>query len=285
MSSVLAAGTLIVRIIGLATVTDAVPNDCGVHVIVPRVEYSAGSHAQHGTSKHVEDHTAFLVVHKDNYDDAKSTWKLKTLPAYKDYRYVELDGDEIRVITDAANDPPSLQNLKLPSLKGCCTKPGTPNTLKEAYQAPYTGAAAVLDVHGGIITGCSVPATGAQSRYDTEIAMKHRGAVKISGDTMKVRKEIRLKGLPIIGAKQSVVYIANLPTCFLTNTCKPKPATAADSAPHSDVYMAMMSNSAACKKSLLQCLPPKPANCQSPMIHNKGKSQALSFECSNTKWP
>ena len=81
MHTILAA-TLVVRVLGLATVTDQVPNDCGVHVIVPRVE----AHDHPGETKQVEEHIAMLVVHSRHYDPA-STWAMTPIPAFPEYLY------------------------------------------------------------------------------------------------------------------------------------------------------------------------------------------------------
>lgn len=281
MQTILAA-TLVVRVLGLATVTDQVPNDCGVHVIVPRVDYA--SHAGHD-SPQVEDHTAMLVVHKNQYDPA-STWTMKPMPGYPDYLYLELDGDQLRVVTNGTNTAPSLKTVRLPSLQGCCSAAGTKKKLRSTFQAPYTGAAAVLDVTGGKVSGCRAPAKGEnQSRYDTEIFVNHEGKATISGDTMKERKEVRLRNLS--GAKPAVVYLANLPTCFLDNSCQPKTAAAPDGLSHVHAYYSMLQgDTSKCTSSMKKCpvAGGQPPKCTTPMIANL-TPQAFDFECSNTQYP
>jgi hypothetical protein len=281
MQTILAA-TLVVRVMGLATFTDQVPNDCGVHVIVPRVE----SH-QHGKQKagapHVEEHKAMLVV-PEQYYDTSSTWKMAPIPAFKSYRYVELDGDQVRLLTNGTNQAASLEGLKLPSLQGCCAAAGKKKTLHSNFQAPYTGAAAVMDLSAGRISACAAAAKGdAGYRYDTEIFFQHEGMATISGDTMKTKKEIRLKNLS--GGKPAVVYLVNFPTCFLTNDCKPKPASAPDGLSHVQAYYAMLQgDTSKCQASLRNCPAAEPGRCVTPPIAAT-VPQAMSFECSNTKYP
>ncbi|HYI11803.1 MAG TPA: hypothetical protein VEK57_22290 [Thermoanaerobaculia bacterium] len=285
MQIVLAA-TLVVRVLGLATVTDQVPNDCGVHVIVPRVKYHA--HPGVKTPPQVEDHTAILVVPKENYDTT-SSWIMVTLPAFPNYVYTKLNGDQLRMLTDATNPAPSLQGLRLPSLQGCCKVSVPSAKLRSTFQAPYTGAAAVLDVAGGQISACRAPARGTEYRYDTEILLNHNGVARISGDTMKVSKEVRLKNLPV--ATRGVVYIANLPTCFISGTCPTtKATTAPDGRAHLHAYYAMLQgDTSKCQGSLKNCMTGStPGDCTTPMIRDAGGvggKQAFTFECSNTKFP
>jgi hypothetical protein len=281
MKTILAA-TLVVRVLGLATVTDQVPNDCGVHVIVPRVDSTA--HAGHD-SPHVEAHTAMLVVPTDQYDPA-STWKMKPMPAYPEYMYLELDGDSLRVITNGTNPAPSLKTVRLPSLQGCCAAAGPKKKLRPAFQAPYTGAAAVLDVTGGKVVGCRAPAKGEnQFRYDTEIFVNHGGTAKISGDTMKERKEVRLRNLS--GPKPAVVYLANVPSCFPTNTCQTKAASAPDGLSHVHAYYSMLQgDTSQCTPTMKKCpvTGGQPPKCVTPMIASTAPL-AFDFECSNTQYP
>lgn len=296
MQTILAA-TLVVRVMGLATFTDQVPNDCGVHVIVPRVQYhqhgpkkagatpkkAGATPKKAGATPQVEDHKALLVV-PEQYYDSSSTWKMAPIPAFKAYRYVELDGDQVRFITNGTNDAPSLEGLKLPSLQGCCAASGVKKKLRSTYQAPYTGAAAVVDLSAGKISACAAAAKGeAGYRYDTEIFFHHEGTATISGDTMKTKKEIRLKNLT--GSKPAVVYLVNLPTCFLNNNCKPKPATAPDGLSHVHAYYAMLQgDTSVCEASLRNCPAAEPGRCVTPPIAAT-VPQAMSFECSNTKYP
>jgi hypothetical protein len=279
MHTILAA-TLVVRVLGLATVTDQVPNDCGVHVIVPRVEY----HAHAGqTAPQVEDHTAMLAVEKKYYDPA-STWAMTPIKAFPNYLFVRLDGDPIRVLTDGINPAPNnVSRLALPSLKGCCTPAGALKKLRSEFQAPYTGAAAVLDVPAGKVNACRAPGKGTDYRYDMEIVLNYVKSARISGDTMKERKEIRLRNLPL--DKPGVVYLANMPSCFLDGTCTTKLATEGDGLAHVHAYYAMLEgDTSKCQKSMKSC--PRPGNpslCSTPMIG--GGMQAMSFECSNTKYP
>lgn len=223
-----------------------------------------------------------LVIHSRHYDPA-STWAMTPIPAFPEYLYAKLDGDQIRVITDGANEPAKLTSLKLPALKGCCAPAGGAKKLRPEFQAPYVGAAAVLDVPYGKVTACRAAAKGEQYRYDTEIFLNSRRTARISGDTMKERKEIRLRDLPV--SKPGVVYLANMPACILDNNCVPKTAADRDGLAHVYAYYAMLQgDTSKCVGTMKKCpVPVKPLKCKTPMF--AGGMMAFTFECSNTKYP
>lgn len=285
--------------VGLAVVTDQVPNDAGVKVIMPTVRHHTGfTLPWRRTAAHVEDHMAVLIFPTDSYVKRQSSWKIAgTLKEHPEFSYVKLDGDSVRFLTGEAANPASAlsDNVVLPRLKReiCPNLQG----LRSDYEWPYAGGSAVFSVSQGTMESC-VSKTG----INTKLVLSTDGTLTVSASTMRRRKDFVLK--PAASGKIELVA-ANLPTRYILQ------GNYADESPdrharmvHSSVYASMVTareGEAMCHLSLYewflahgefiqpQCnlsIPGLGSQQPKPMTSAALIDGAVAnFECSNTQYP
>jgi hypothetical protein len=308
---VVTAAQVIIHFVGLCMFSNQVPNDCGQKVILPRLVYQdptaraervLAPSAHHigepvvvpgrlGPQPHVEDHVALLVFKMSSYL-VNVNWGPPTpLPGDPSYGYVKLDGDRIRILSGLPDQQLETSGLKLPPLQTLCP---SMTDLSANFQPPYTGAAAVVDLPQGTMNSCK-----AGARVDTEVNLNVAATFVISASTMRVRKEIRLRGPGNVE-----LIVANVPVACLSPTgCTP--ATGIAGVTHAHAYYEMGAQSASCNASVKAwydnaSLADKPTTACSIVVPGaaggygmaeaaKGgpmsSPQMTNFECSNTKWP
>ncbi len=278
--------TAIIHFVGLCVFSSQVPNDCGLHVLLPRVVYSSFStsatsriesappaqlaggrvappqtKSQHEVSSlanattstqvphdtpHVQDHVSLLVFSKAFYA-SNLNWKPTDLPGNTSYYYVRLDGDRVRFETHTkGNVAASLANLSLPHLQTECCH--AMQALNPGFLPPYTGAAAVFDLPEGSVSACLASTPDNNGRMDTEVTLNTSGSLVISASTMTVSKEIRLKTGP---SGDIEAMVANVPVDFLNGIFTEPQLSAINGVPHVHAYYQMGDgNSASCATSL-----------------------------------
>ena len=320
---------VIIFFVGLTTWSEQLPNDCGVKAILPRVVHTSSSTSTVNvapptarieddpcpadealTDSHVQNHVAAIVFPKESFVSQEGWGPPKTLKSGNEasgnnestrrveqvYLYVPLDGHTVRFITNGAtNQPASLQGVKLPQLKQLCP---SMQTLTAAYQAPYSGAAAVVALPEGKLQEClSLPAE-AEGRLDTRVELRTTETLVISASTMKNTKELHLK--PRQAGESIMVMIANVPAPYYEGISTEPLSTANDGLSHVNAYYAMREPSNAnCPLSIkdwwdqlsdpdgisLCNAGPFPTSTPAPIISTSLSTSGANFECSNTQWP
>jgi len=198
---------VLIVFVGLTLWSEKVPNDCGVKAILPRVVHQHT--ATMDVVPHVQDHQAALVFPADSLVSHRE-WEPADLPTDPGFKFVLLDGEQVRFLTHgAANEPARLDGLKLPKLEEQLC-PG--KTLRAEFQAPYSGAAAVIALPQGAVHAClSVPAES-QGRLDTQVKLQTDGTLVIAAITPNGTKELTLR--PRQPSGRIELMVANLPASF-----------------------------------------------------------------------
>lgn len=287
--------TAIIQFIGIVLFSSAIPNDPGVHAILPRID--SGMHAEHtvnaGTAQQpaeeqpmgVEDHVAVILYRDEDVISQSKSWK-RTGVLKNNWNFVELDGEQVQFITNRRNDEPKIPRdipRAVSPASRCLMAATAPVGFRNEFQAPtYRGAEAVVDIPAGILSACAADSRTEANRIDTTLVMKTDGVLVITG---KKTTEARAKTITLAG--DAVVYVANVPPHFLfTGVAEQAPGE-----PHWEAYTAMLDTP--CKDA------PEGANvsriCDLSAISTAWKlAQAkppstslkiLDSSCSNTQWP
>lgn len=197
---------VIIQFVGLCLFSEAVPNDPGVHAILPRI---VADHHQHANAPQItqavldsvpvppaeemiEEHVAMLVFPADIIAD-DSKWKARLIPhahaSLKDYRQITLNGEHVTFLADGPNAvpavPPNMPRFTCPLPAGVAAPSLTPG-----YQWPYAQAAAVIDIPKGTLSACN---PGGRSRVDTKLKLKTTGRLTVVGMKQGVARSLVLK--------------------------------------------------------------------------------------------
>jgi len=272
----MSATEAIVQFIGIVMLTAGVPNDPGVHAIVPRIEGSGLQterrayslpHLGHGTEKHTA-----VILYEQSARIGPPTWTPTTFQT--SWEYVVLDGERIQFVTSAVNGAASVPR-DLPH--ACPTM-----TLQSKFQGPdYMGAATVVDIPEGSLDVCLAQNAdnNGLGRADTRLFLKTSGSfVIVATKPNKPAKTITFH-------PDATVYIANIPPRYLD----PLSPSVAGGTPHYTAYDEMGGTT--------NCTPkPDTSNicrlCETSAMKTAGKLQSsfpfplmTNSECSNTQWP
>jgi hypothetical protein len=285
----MSATEAIVQFIGIIMMTAGVPNDPGVHAIVPRIERSgiptspvdrrqavARAHrSAAGISvpfhpQGVETHTA-VILYEKSAKVGISNWTPVTFR--QTWEYVVLTGERLQFVTGAVNAAPAVPR-DLP--RACPT-----NALQTNFQPPqYAGAAAVVDIDEGFLDVCLArPAnSSATGRADTRLFLKTNGSLVIVG----TKANAPAKTITLV--PDARLYIANIPPRHLDIAGAP---TISSGPAHHTVYDTMTGSA--------NCAPvPDTGNvcrmCETSAMKMGGGGYPndplmIDSECSNSQWP
>jgi len=298
MNALLAA-VAVVRVVGIAMVTNQVPNDPGIHIILPAIhgpmDPNMNLQAQPISQRFpinpkpaptVEAHKAVLIFRACNLVAAPG-WKVETLPGFPDVRYVDLAGQVLQFVGNKSNPSATLAGLKLPHLQFDPVNCKQLTELSAGYQWPYRNVNAMIDVPAGQLKACRATSSANASRIDTLLTMNYDTFFIASTGVMNSYKELRLRNCPNDDL-QVVVYHG--PWRVFEGKPGPASGSAADGAPHFQAYYWMTSTNAG------GCSAPAAVDpgCQitTPWLRaGVGKNEQppevtqVDFECSNTQWP
>jgi hypothetical protein len=268
----MSATEAIVQFIGIIMMTAGVPNDPGVHAIVPRIQPRIATFrgVPVGGRNVVEAHTA-VVLYETAAKIGISNWT--PVPFRGTWEYVVLNGERLQFVTGAMNPAPAVPR----DLPRACP---TAQALQSNYQAPqYPGATAVVDIDEGFLDVClAQPKSGqANGRADTRLFLKTNGALVLVGTKPnEPAKTITLQ-------PDARVYIANVPPHHLDIPS----VASAGGLPHYKAYDAMVGTT--------NCTPNPDTGaicrlCDTSEMKTAGKGQnplpqMVNSECSNTQWP
>ena len=297
------ATTAIIQFIGIVLFSSAVPNDPGVHAILPRIDHA--THLVYGNQPlnpgdairppatdeapaGVEDHVAVILFRKQDVLARAGTWK-KTGELRSDWQFVELDGEQVQFLTNGANGVPEIP-ADLPraasSPTECLVNAENPVGLKDDFHGPeYPGAAAVVDIPFGMLDVCAKKTADDPDsllRVDTTLLMKTEGVLVIAArkTTETTARTITLDG-------DALVYVANVPPHYVfTGTYG-----ATESDPHWQAYNEMLDTPCPSEPSS-----PRVAEaCDLSAINEAWKTaqsepptpvlMMVDSECSNSQWP
>jgi hypothetical protein len=302
MNALLAA-TAVIRVVGIAMVTNQVPNDPGIHIILPAIHgvmtmppinlqqptpISQTIFRQRRQEPTVEEHKAVLIFRQCNFATAPN-WQVNDLPNFPGVKYVDLTGSIIQFVGNKSNAAASLTNLKLPKLKFDATSCKQMTELAGGYQWPYRNVTAMIDVPAGDLKGCTATSSpGVTKRIDTVLKLNYDTFLVANAGVMNGFKELRLRSNCQDGRIEVVIYHG--PWRAFSGDTSPKSPTALDGAPHYQAYYWMTATNAA------SCVAPSTAapDCGIETEWLKGGSgvgkkevevMQADFECSNTQWP
>jgi hypothetical protein len=271
--------TAIIQFIGIVLFSAQVPNDPGVHAIIPRIGHD---HQQTVESfvDGVEEHKAVILYRKEDLLHTGG-WRADHV-LHNGWEYVELDGERVEFVTDGRNGAAEIP-LQLPHTGGgLCSTYAVKPSLSPQFQAPYRGAVGVVDIPFGTMNACE---SGAGSRVDTRLFIRTKGILIISAKKQGERaKTISLD-------EDAVVYVANVPPSFLTDDPE---IHRNEGEPHWDAYNDMLGQSCSARPD-----PAKPVGLETcdmrPLTEayrsarnnppTKGLPNILDSECSNSQWP
>lgn len=231
-----------------------------------------GHVATAGGPQLVEDHTAMIAF---NVNDLISVngWVVKQL--HDDFRYIELNGEQLSFVTNAAN-PRVNTSLRLGRVPGSALKP--------QFRPPaYGGAAAVVSIPNGTMDSCKSTFNG---RMDTQLSLDNKGTLTIQAS-----------GKSLIVDGNAAVVIANVPLLWATSQVPSGGTTAA----HYHVYCAMTGTFPCdfnpmkppadptipnCANNLMKVIPASNPSGPTPRPQVvPGIFAAFDVFCSNTQWP
>ena len=269
----MSATEAIVQFIGIIMMTAGVPNDPGVHAIVPRIQQSPPVSFRGIVlgRRGVEAHTA-VVLYEKSARIGTSNWTPVTFRTT--WEYVVLQGERLQFVTGAMNAAPAVPR-DLP--RACPTSPA----LQPNFQAPqYPGAAAVVDIDEGFLETClASPASGqGTGRADTRLFLRTNGSLVLVGTKPNEAAKT------ITFTPSARIYIANIPPRYLDVMG----AASAGGPSHHTVYDTMVGTS--------NCTPVPDTGgvcrlCEDSLMKSAGPSGGDPFplmvnsECSNSQWP
>lgn len=286
--------TAIIQFIGIVLFSSSIPNDPGVHAILPRIGSDHGMHISMGDTKlpresdpsQVEDHVAVVIYRNEDLLSDSGRWKT-TGRLDNGWRYVELDGEHVEFLTNQRNGEPRIP-AELPRpvpSESCLQVAGKPATLKDEFQGPnYKGAVAVFDIPFGTLDTCAAVTPSEAERIDTALLLRTKGVVVVAA---KKTTELAAKTLTLDG--DAVVFVANVPPHYLL---KGVPSPESQGAAHWEAYNAMLDTQCPGRPE-----PPrvtKPCNLSAISTAWKIASdrktapeviRIVDSGCSNTQWP
>jgi hypothetical protein len=275
--------TAIIQFIGIVLFSAQVPNDPGIHAILPRIGHvhTLPAHLATVPDDAVENHVAVILYRKEDRLHNVGGWRADGF-LKNGWEYVLLDGERVQFLTDGENGKPEIPSL-LPRPDGgrsCLSGASAPH-LRPAYTAPYEAAAGVIDMPSGRLDACE----SSSSRIDTRLAIKTGGVLVIAA---KKRGE-RAKTISL--DEDAVVYVANVPPKFLLDDYD---APRYDGLPHWDAYNAMLDPS--CGHLRPEPVKPDLQGCDGTALTDAYKTarknppsktmpNMVDSECSNSQWP
>ena len=209
---------VIIHCIGLLLWTSAVPNDPGLHAIMPAVQASrfpAGAEPRMANPEaftNIQTHTALLIFPAAAIlDDSK--WPAQQIAApqqlqqrLQGYRHIRFAGEQVSFITGAPNNTASFTS-PMPKMN-CGRTRLTPN-----YHWPYESAAAVIDVPEGEVQACDAGSI-APGRIDATLKLKTAGTLTVIG-TKPSDGSVKVLVLKITSPQ--TLYLANVPLARVIN--------------------------------------------------------------------
>jgi hypothetical protein len=288
--------TAIIQFIGIVLFSAAIPQDPGVHAILPRIE--AQTHAEHyvnpGDAKQdaqmsamgVQEHVAVILYRDEDVISRGKGWR-RTGSLKNGWEFVELDGEQVQFLTNTENAQPTIPGdiprAVMPTSR-CLLSSIKPVGFKDEFQGPdYKGAVAVVDIPSGKLSACAARTRDESNRVDTTLLLNTDGVLFIAA---KKSADAKAKTLALDG--DAIVYVANVPPHYLfTGIAEPPTGEA-----HSEAYRAMLDTpchdgpesgtaAAICDLSAIntawkvaQAKPPSP-----------DLLKIIDAGCSNTQWP
>ena len=280
--------TAIIQFIGIVLFSAQIPNDPGVHAIVPRIEhhthtqlnYSKVSVKPNADATGVEDHVAVIIYREQDRLHKVGGWRPDGA-LRNGWEYVRLNGEHVQFLSNGANAAPAIPNglPRVTSSDSCLTAARQPQLLP-TFQAPYKGAAGVIDIPSGRLDVCAANSRGVTERVDTRLLINSEGVLVIAATkTGEPAKTIALDG-------DAVVYVANVPPYFLFTGVE-KPAVGD---PHYEAYNAMLDSPCASRPQgelLPESCDLTPISESYRIARNEPPAdfKMINSECSNTQWP
>jgi hypothetical protein len=284
--------TAIIQFIGIVLFSTAVPNDPGLHAILPRIGHvhqrelkalprpEAPDNFTLFGSARIENHVSVIMYRAGDRLNRTDGWQSDGRLA-NDWKYVVLDGERVQFLTNGINGEPSIP-LDLPKIGNSYSCRPADQSLRPDYQPPYHGAVAVIDIPDGTLRSCETNTAATTARLDTRLRLKTRGVLVITGTKGdEDAKTIVLKG-------NAVVFVANIPPYALIEDID---LNRGDS--HWMVYNSMLSKTCAARPQEDPTIDP-PIPCDSEPLgesyvraRNKPPMDFLMIDsaCSNTQWP
>ncbi|HEX6100109.1 MAG TPA: hypothetical protein VF432_27600 [Thermoanaerobaculia bacterium] len=287
--------TAIIQFIGIVLFSSAIPNDPGVHAILPRIDAAHAEHSlSYGDTKQetavsdmgVEEHVAVLLYRGEDLLSRTGNWKTSSRPLKNKWQYVVLDGEHVQFLTNGQNAAPVVPGdlpRAIDPKSRCLLAAAKPVGFRGEFQGPaYKGAVGVVDIPFGRLSACNAKAQNQSDRVDTTLILNTEGVLVI---TAKKTTEPTAKTLVLDG--DAVVYVANVPPHYLF-TGIAQPATGD---PHWEAYKTMLDTpcndgpqgltaTQICDLSALSTAW-KIAQASPPSTSLK----ILDSSCSNTQWP
>jgi hypothetical protein len=280
----LAPTKAIIHFVGIVAITAGLPNDPGLHAVLPRIPAKQPIEIAH---RHVEIHQAAIVFRGTDLLEA-SNWKPQELG--NGFQYVPLNGE---LVTVAGSQPSqAAPPASLPSLKDLCH--GT--NLTQDFYFPYSGAAAVVTIPMGTVSACNPPVIGdpiSRPRIDTEVAVDAGKTLVISGITpaTKLKSVTRTLTFRANGESPLGIAIVNLPPRYLFGDQSQVQPSDPDGLFHYHAYRAMVATTANCDRpstnnvGVCQVTDLPSLTVTNTSGANPGKDAAFNFQCSNSQWP
>ena len=205
--------TAIIQFIGIVLFSAAVPDDPGLHAIIPRIGHvhksefhnlppeEAPENLASVGKQEVENHISVIMYRDEDKLYNVGGWRADGDLA-NGWKYLALNGERIRFISDGSNGDTTVPPVELPrvGVSSSCSLTGAPVSLNEEFLPPYRGAIAVVDIPEGKLSACATA-----GRRDTRLLLDTNGVLVITA-TKKFEepKALMLKG-------NAVVFVANIP--------------------------------------------------------------------------
>jgi len=273
--------TAIIHFIGIVLFSAQIPDDPGVHAIIPRIGSTTTAVS---FISNVEEHTAAIIYRQEDLLEKSTAWKTITAPN-RDWEYVVLDGERVQFVTDDGNSDPVSPPPLLPRIgQGSCLSLSVAPTLTADFlpATSYRGAAGVFDIPNGRIEACD----GGGARSDTRVLMQTRNMLIITA------KKAGQRAKSITLDEDAVVFVVNVPPDFLTANPHPHHNPGA---PHFSAYNAMLGGTCSARPEPFAPVLP---GCDSPdaltsEAYKKARKNPPSRnlglimdpQCGNTQWP
>lgn len=287
--------TAIIQFIGIVLFSSQVPNDPGIHAILPRIGHVHKSDLhtmpkldpkqtgeQHLSPTGIENHVSVIM-----YRDADRLYKTGGWRSdgglANGWSYLALDGERVQFLTHSGNGRPEIPR-GLPRTGSACGAQSAPPTLRAEFLPPYRGAAAVIDIPEGQLSSCQTSTVNVASRLDTRLVLDTRGVLVVTA----TKKNAEPKALMLRG--DAVVFIANIPPYALLQDTD---LTIGE--PHWTAYNAMLAEPCAARPAVdEQFADILLAYCDVSSLgdsyYRARKQPPIQFRmidsgCSNTQWP
>ena len=234
----------VIQFIGIILFSASIPNDPGVHAILPRIGHvhqiqapgSPPSSEQESFVDGVEDHVAVIMYRREDRLSLVGGWRADGM-LQNGWEYVRLDGEHVQFLSNGKNGTPQIP-ASLPRAGGApsCNNVRPP-ALRPEFQAPYRGAIGVFDLRAGRMDACETDTVRVDQRVDTRFIVDTEGVLVIAATKPGTRAKF------IALDEDAVVYVANVPPDFVLWGFEP----ARVGEPHWAAYNDMLDTSCAAK--------------------------------------